>query len=135
MKRICIEIICFTLLLAACKDDKEDYGAGLREAFEQQTEYGVYRQSLPCFVYNKTNHQISETEYSYRIQTDSQDSCLMCCWSANQAEQFTLSVHSASLGKLLPSGDYQVVLLKRNNRKSWLWDAQQETGFIIEMQN
>lgn len=123
------------MLLAACKDDKEDYGAGLREAFEQQTEYGVYRQSFPCFVYNKTNHQISETEYSYRIQTDSQDSCLMCCWSANQAEQFTLSVHSASLGKLLPSGDYQVVLLKRNNRKSWLWDAQQETGFIIEMRN
>ena len=135
MKKVLISIVCFSLGLVACKDEKEDYGAEFRKAFEQQTEYGVYRRSQPCFVFNKVTHQIAETNHSFRIQTDIQDSCLMCRWPAHSTDRFTLSVHAKSLGKLLSSGDYQVILLKKSHKKNWLWDAQEEIGFIIEMLN
>ncbi len=135
MKRIMILLCSCLIALCSCKDEIEDCGSASKISFESQSSLGAYVQTSPAFLYNKFRHQKSIGSDFYRIQTDTQDTCVMCRWKKGSDDQMQLSVHTIGLEDVVKSGDYDAKIVKRVGRKYWLWADDVKLGFIIEIRD
>ena len=77
MKRIMILLCSCFIVLCSCKDEVECCDEGGKVSFESQSSMGAYVQTDPAFLYDKFRHQKSIGNDFYRIQTDTQDTCLI----------------------------------------------------------
>lgn len=91
----------------------------------------MFRQILHS--YDKFRHQKSIGNDFYRIQTDTQDTCLMCHWKKGTEDQIQLNIRTIGLEEVIKSGDYDAKIVKKVGRKHWLWAEDAKLGLIIEI--
>lgn len=130
-------ILLFTLWMAwGCKNDEiEDVKNQEQTAFETQETLGLYVASKPAFIFDKMRHQRAKGNNFYRIQTDLQDTCLMCRWNHENGEYLQVNIRAIGLETLLKSGDYKMKVVKKSGQKCWLWHEEQEIGCVVEMKD
>ena len=101
MKRIMILLCSCFIVLCSCKDEVECCDEGGKVSFESQSSMGAYVQTDPAFLYDKFRHQKSIGNDFYRIQTDTQDTCLMCHWKKGTEDQIQLNIRTIGLEEVI----------------------------------
>ena len=87
----------------------------------------MFRQILHSYMINSIGNDF------YRIQTDTQDTCLMCHWKKGTEDQIQLNIRTIGLEEVIKSGDYDAKIVKKVGRKHWLWAEDAKLGLIIEI--
>lgn len=130
----------FVCGIVACQDNKlsdDHFDNQNKEAFLKQREYGVYSVGMPLIQYTEDNFQLSfnTIKKSFRLQTDNQDAYVSCVLLTNPAvgQNTLLTLQQKGAGNAA-NGDYEVVALKLEASRMWLWNKEKGLGFIIRME-
>lgn len=114
----------------------EEVLSDAQHEFMESTEYGMYRNGKPEFVYIKYEHQLSVTEdgSAFRIQTDNQDRLLSCTFDAPLAADTEILVGIVSAGlSEVRDGEMVYRCLKSESGRTWLWNEENLTGIVAPL--
>lgn len=127
-----ITIILSLLTSISCRkvviDSKE------KEKFLTFTEMGFYPEGEPRFTYDENNHQkcINQTRGTFRIQTNTQDTCLHVALDSDPYEgEMVMSELDYSDSEIRISDQFEFECSKKTDGKMWLWDGYTKTGLIV----
>lgn len=138
MKRLKYLIaLCSVLALSACgSDDTDKLDPTIkaeRNALAANTQYGVYQNGQAGYIFNKNQHQlyVDPGKQIYRIQND----------LGTRYAELTLkgepTTKSGVSGTLVQNVGLtsvtldEIILLKSDNDRLWLWCDNAHTGFIL----
>lgn len=129
--------ICTVLVLSACGNDDTDKLdpkiRAERNALTANTQYGIYQNGRPSFIFDKNLQQlyINPVKGVYRIQNDlgTLYAELTLEGEPTQKNSVTGSLnHNVGLSSVTLD---QIILLKSDNDRLWLWCDNAHTGFIL----
>ncbi|WP_295957775.1 hypothetical protein [uncultured Alistipes sp.] len=119
----------------ACKDNEVD--AGHSYALLKKEVPGVYDNENNLFVYDNDIYQLAfNTRHrSFRIQNTSQSRYISCTLDAEPVVDKYVSVTVETHGiSSFPSQEMQALVLKRDQGKVWLWNAETKIGLILRLE-
>lgn len=124
----------------ACQDDKiseDHFNNQNKEAFLKQNAYGVYSAGTALIQYTEGDFQYSfnTAKKSFRLQTDNQQTYASCVLMTNPAvgQNTLLALQQKGAGNAA-NGDYEVIALKTEASKIWLWNKEKSIGFIVRIE-
>lgn len=108
-----------------------------KESFFYSEREGIYSEGKPVFILDKYRHQLSinPKRLQYRIQTDSQDTCLNIIMDKKPK---TTGVHITVRTEFILNGNpgncVSVMECSRIlDNRYWLWDSGAMTGIILSL--
>ncbi len=141
MKRIVIIVsvimvlVMIPVLISSCHNDPVVIDSDEKMKFLESSAQGYYSNGVEIFIYKDTLHQrcLNINRRSFRIQTNTQDSCLSLILDNmpnNLGVHIMASVNYFDTSKQL-SSKLLLECSKIEQNKIWLWDAHGKNGFII----
>lgn len=139
IETIAIPVILLLFCCTACRDNAIEIDSMEKETFLNQNREGIYRNGNPLFVFNASRHQkaSNSARLQYRMQTDEQDTCLNITLEAipkSSGVHITTSIDYRSPGELISSMNHLECSKVQKNRL-WLWNPDNLTGIIMDIQN
>lgn len=141
MKRginIALSIIVAVVLFAACKP--EDQGDLAQEAFEKQTEIGIYSDSRIIYKYNPSSGHYSistkdEQVTAIRLQSDGVTQYV----NVDFADQLAVDAVVASTVtfkgiSLILENPIDLKVVNMSDDMVWLWDSKNLFGYLLPLE-
>ncbi len=134
MKHIFAAVLFLTF--AACANDGTDDSVltSQREALLAATDMGIYVNGSPALRFDKNAHQlsVSPSEYRFRIMDNPGMQFVEIKLGGMPQEGQAVSGELAGTGfKVSDKKMQDVVLLKRDGDRLWLWSDATHTGMIL----
>lgn len=126
-----------SLLFCGCgSDDSDKLDPTIRaerNALLASTQYGIYQEGRDSFVFNKTLHQlyVNPSKRIYRIQTDNAARYAeLTLAETPTAKKGAAGTLTQNVGLTTVTLD-EIILLKADDERLWLWCDNAHTGFIV----
>lgn len=108
-----------------------------KENFFYSEREGIYSEGKPVFILDKYRHQesVNQKRLQYRIQTDSQDTCLNIIMDKKpKTTGIHITVRTEYHLNGNPGSSVSVMECSRIlDNRYWLWDSGSMTGIILSL--
>ena len=120
----------------SCAEDETNDSvlAGQREALLAETDMGIYVNGSAALRFDKKTHQasVAPSTYRFRIMDDAGMQYVEIVLGGMPQESKAVSGELTSVGfKLSDKKMQDVVLLKQDGERLWLWSDATHTGMIL----
>lgn len=133
------KIIISTILFGAmaCTKNESDPADASANYILQKEVYGVYVEDNNVFVYDSDIYQYAYNTQrrTFRIQNTAQSRYLACELDADPVPDEVINVRVETMGiSSFPTQELRMQVLKRADGLVWLWNNEDQTGFVIRIE-